>query len=627
MGVTLAVLLSTSVTASFGDTSGAWSASHGTVDSALAAVTICKPGYNPGEPQLAEEKHALLKAMQTGGAALSATDATHYQQAFAAAAQGDWAIVEKAVAAVDDKRLVGTLWQMHLTSPGYQPAYPELARWLQTNNDLPGADDIYRQAVHRKPAGSVPLARPQAPTTTSETAVPDYTLPGIATLSAFHLEGSYGRDERARVTRLTNTILTHLRDDAAITALQVLQASDSTSLLTPLDKAGIDLRIAAGLIFAGATQNEDGAALELAEESATAMPTPEASWIAGLAAYRLQKYDVAWRHFVEMYDGTKEQKWSASAAAFWAARSDIARGERHEAVHWLKIAAEDRATFYGMLARRALGREAGLNLQASVFTPAAASRLNRIPAGSRALALLQIGEPARAELELQRIEVGANSELKDALLALAETAHFAHLSEQAGFGIVHQGNTGSAYPIPRWKPKNGFSLDPALVYAIMRQESRFDPQAESGSGAIGLMQLMPQTASTLTRRENVEAALREPETNIEIGQHYVQNLLADSEIDNNLVLMAVAYNGGPGNLARWKQGLKASPGGDDPLLFMETLPAGETRAFIEQVLTNYWVYRLRLGEDTDSLTELAAGKWPHYQGSKGPKGTVVASLP
>jgi soluble lytic murein transglycosylase-like protein len=623
----LAVLLSTPVTASFGDTSGAWSASRGTVDEALAAVTICKPGDSLGEHQLREEKYALLQALQAGGAALSPTDATHYQQAFAAAANRNWAVVEQSVASIADRRLAGTLWQLRLASPDYKPGYEELAAWLRDNGDLPGADDLYRLAVRHRPAGVAAPLRPAVPIASAQSTAPDYTLPGIATLAALHLEGAYGKDDRPRVTRLANTILTHLRDDAAPTAQQLLASSDSAGLLTQGDRAALEVRIAAGLLFNG----DDSAALDLAEQSAARQPAGEANWIGGLAAYRLKKYDAAWRHFVEMYQGVHDQPhsqpWTASAASFWAARADLARGERHEAVHWLKIAAEDKATFYGMLARRALGREAGLNLQTASLTAPQVARLNRIAAGSRALALLQIGETARAEIELQRIEAGTDPDLKEALLSLAETAHFARLAEQVGFGVTEsltRAADGSAYPIPHWKPKSGYSIDPALVYAIMRQESRFDPQAESGSGAIGLMQLMPQTASQLTRREDVEEALREPETNLELGQRYVQALLADGEVDNNLMLMAVAYNGGPGNLARWKQGMKT----DDPLLFMETLPAGETRGFIEQVLTNYWIYRLRLGEDTNSLTELAAGKWPHYQPpAAAQKPTVVASLP
>ena len=383
MGVTLAVLFSTSVTASFGDTSGEWSASLGTADTSPAVVTICRPGEVPSERQLREEKRALLKALQEGGAALTATDATHYQQAFAAAKADNWALVEQTVSQIGDKRLVGTLWQAKLVSPDYKPGFDELAAWLMVNSDLPGADDLYKQAMHRHPPGAAVPMRPQLMVQAAQPATPDYNLPGISTLATLRLEGSYGKDT-AHVTRLANTILAHLRDDAAPTALQVLNTSESAALLTPGDRAALDSRIAAGLLFNGTQDGQDGAALELAEQSAAITPSAQANWIAGLAAYRLKKYDTAWRYFVDMYQGVQDQAWSASAAAFWAARADLARNQRHEAVHWLKIAAEDKATFYGMLARRALGKEAGLNLQMPTLSATQVERLRQIPAGSRA---------------------------------------------------------------------------------------------------------------------------------------------------------------------------------------------------------------------------------------------------
>jgi soluble lytic murein transglycosylase-like protein len=189
----------------------------------------------------------------------------------------------------------------------------------------------------------------------------------------------------------------------------------------------------------------------------------------------------------------------------------------------------------------------------------------------------------------------------------------------------------AAWPIPRWKPQSGFTVDPALIYAIARQESRFDPQAESDSGAIGLMQLMPETAKALNAKKNtpdkngIEDVLYNPEANLELGQRYVRDLLTHADIGGNLITMAVAYNGGPGNLARWRRGVKAE---GDPLLFLETLPAGETRGFIEQVLTNYWIYRVRLGESTESLSDLTIGKWPRYKAPapQAVKPTILASL-
>ena len=86
-------------------------------------------------------------------------------------------------------------------------------------------------------------------------------------------------------------------------------------------------------------------------------------------------------------------------------------------------------------------------------------------------------------------------------------------------------------------------------------------------------------------------------------------LLANHKIDGNLFLLATAWNGGPGNLNKWRRETKHL---DDPLFFIESLPSRETRIFIERVLTNLWVYRHRLGQPTPSLEAIAAGEWPVY---------------
>ena len=176
-------------------------------------------------------------------------------------------------------------------------------------------------------------------------------------------------------------------------------------------------------------------------------------------------------------------------------------------------------------------------------------------------------------------------------------------------GVVPARYESSAYSVPHWKPRDGFTVDPALLYAIMRQESKFDPEAQSNAGAIGLMQIMPHTAvQVMQRKTDWREALFDPQTNMDIGQKYIQFLLGRDDVSGNLILMAAAYNGGPTALARWRR----SNAEEDPLLFLETWPVGETRGFIEQVLTNYWSYRVRLGQDTASLGELAHGRWPLY---------------
>ena len=185
--------------------------------------------------------------------------------------------------------------------------------------------------------------------------------------------------------------------------------------------------------------------------------------------------------------------------------------------------------------------------------------------------------------------------------------------------IKHDGARvySAAYVVPRWKPQNGFTIDAALLFAVMRQESKFDPAAQSDAGALGLMQIMPATAGHVTRRDgDWQTELLDPQVNMDIGQRYIRTLLQSDDIANNLIRLAVAYNSGPNALDRGRHFTNET----DALMYLETMPAGETKGFVEQVLANYWNYRQRLGEDTASLSDMAAGKWPMYV----PKPTLVA---
>ena len=74
-------------------------------------------------------------------------------------------------------------------------------------------------------------------------------------------------------------------------------------------------------------------------------------------------------------------------------------------------------------------------------------------------------------------------------------------------------------------------------------------------------------------------------------------------------MLSVAYNGGPGNLAKW---VRQTGNQDDPLLFIESIPSRETRIFVERVMANLWIYRMRLGQTNESLSAVAGGAWPIY---------------
>ena len=106
-----------------------------------------------------------------------------------------------------------------------------------------------------------------------------------------------------------------------------------------------------------------------------------------------------------------------------------------------------------------------------------------------------------------------------------------------------------------------------------------------------------------------DTALFEPEFNLRAGKKYIHELFKSYVPNKNLFDLLIAWNAGPGNLQRWKKNLKNI---NDPLLFIETIPVAETRAFVERVMTNYWLYQNRFGQKTPSLDAVAEGKWPIY---------------
>ena len=167
------------------------------------------------------------------------------------------------------------------------------------------------------------------------------------------------------------------------------------------------------------------------------------------------------------------------------------------------------------------------------------------------------------------------------------------------------------YPLPDWEPMGGWSIDRALLLAITKQESGFKVSAKSGAGANGLMQIMPSTAKRVARRNNVKISdidMSKPEHNMFLGQQYIVDLLAHPNIQNNIIKMLVAYNAGMGNLVKFEKTFNTS----DPLLYIESFPAYETRGYIKRVMSNLWLYRARLNQPLTSMEDLADGKWPLY---------------
>jgi len=151
-----------------------------------------------------------------------------------------------------------------------------------------------------------------------------------------------------------------------------------------------------------------------------------------------------------------------------------------------------------------------------------------------------------------------------------------------------------AYPTPHQaevaQAAEYYSVPPELIYAVMKKESNFDPGATSAAGAKGLMQLMPATAQVFARFLPAELRgrpLTDPARNIHLGASYLASLTTAYR-KRHLVLSA--YNGGPGNLNRWRQ----QAASDDPLLFVELIPNSENEVFVKKTMKYALIYQYLL---------------------------------
>jgi soluble lytic murein transglycosylase-like protein len=169
---------------------------------------------------------------------------------------------------------------------------------------------------------------------------------------------------------------------------------------------------------------------------------------------------------------------------------------------------------------------------------------------------------------------------------------------------------GSALPMPKLRPSGGWKLDRALIFAIMRQESAFNAGAVSSAGAVGLMQVLPETATALVGdgryRGDGHRMLFDVGTNMALGQRFLEMMLGETHFKGNIVLALAAYNAGPKSVAAWSYQ-------DDPLSFLEAIPLEETRQYVPRVLLNWWLYQRQQHQAATSLEALASNEWPIYQ--------------
>ena len=328
----------------------------------------------------------------------------------------------------------------------------------------------------------------------------------------------------------------------------------------------------------------------------------EAEWHAGWIALRfLNRPDTAARHF-EAAARHAETPISLARTAYWRGRAAEAMADNGAAEMHYQAAARHPIAFYGQMARARLGYpDTPLRLE-----KAAAGNTSR-PDHHPAISVLEALDAASLP-ELARpliLEVGRALNDPEALHHAAGIAHRigdARLLVGFGKSAVQRGMPldEAAFPLhgmPAFEAI-GHPAEQAMVFAIARQESAFDPKAVSHAGARGLMQMMLPTARETAKRVGLgfEAGRLTSDAayNARLGAAHLGDLLKDWR--GSYLLTFAAYNAGSGNVRDWIEayGDPRQPG-VDPVDWIERIPFSETRNYVQRVMENLQVYRTRLG--------------------------------
>lgn len=333
---------------------------------------------------------------------------------------------------------------------------------------------------------------------------------------------------------------------------------------------------------------------------------------------------VAWiaRDAMREQDWPRIEHWLAQLPAqardserwqYWRARALQERGGSAalEEAQTLRHALSRTRSYFGFLAATQLGVDYDMAAQAVRVEPREIEALMQIPAIERANELYVLGDEVAARSEWQF----ASAQMSDAQIMasgkLAERWGWHRNSIQAMIRIQYWDDLDLRFPLAYadsiHSTAEETNLSPYLIYAIARQESAFMHDVRSSAGALGLMQLMPATGRETAQRMGLNISnqdLLAPETNIAIGSRYLARLIED--FNGNRILAAAAYNAGPNRVKQWLQRSAEAPLPFD--VWIETIPYGETRNYVESVLTYSVIYGHRMGARVALLSEQEVGE-------------------
>ncbi|MBF0455609.1 MAG: lytic transglycosylase domain-containing protein [Magnetococcales bacterium] len=339
-----------------------------------------------------------------------------------------------------------------------------------------------------------------------------------------------------------------------------------------------------------ALHNENKAAVKVLEPNVRERggELEDSLWLAGWYAHESGLKEKARRYFIKLAQEAQSEN-RQSQGAYWAARTAPNETERKR---WLKQAATYRDAFYGLLAMEEgegfipVLPEEQMTCN-PLFDPKLKSEIDTFRLFFEARRNYYIGP------EIKRVAKEHGLSMTDQL-CLAE--HFnvpSHMVKTARI-LKRKGENywSGLYPVPIWKPRWGWQIDPSLVWGMARQESLFFHRARSSANAHGLLQLLPATARQEASQSGFPASnpfrLKLPDYNLAVGQAYMKRML--TRFDGDLILALTAYNAGPARADRWWKYRRM----EEPLTFIENIPIGETRHYVKRVIRGWMIYQLRL---------------------------------
>lgn len=358
-------------------------------------------------------------------------------------------------------------------------------------------------------------------------------------------------------------------------------------------------RLARKLALYVASRGHPDALARLTALPPAAVDEAVAAWRVRVAG--LQRQD--WHAALEWLGRMPPKQADEPQWRYWRARALALTGREAEARTLYQKLAEER-DYYGFLAADRLGLPYRLGHAPLKIPPEALNELpTRLVGLQRARELFFLGREWQARMEWNHAIQDLNA---DDLKTAASLAHSWGWHDRAIVTLARTGywdDLDIRFPLPHRDrvliSSRDEAIDPAWVYAVMRQESIFRPDAKSSAGALGLMQILPATGRRIAQRLQTSLsghyALLEADTNIRYGAHYLRYTL--DRLQANPVLATAAYNAGPHRVMQWlpeHELIEAD-------LWIELIPFFETRQYVKRVMEYATIYDHRLGREGTSL--------------------------